>query len=374
MEIPIRDKTCIISYAKVDEEDYEKVNSLFWNLDKDGYVQNSVYRLHRFIMNANINDPLVDHINGDKLDNRKRNLRFATSSQNAQNKSKSKKECHSKYIGVTKCKDIWQCQIRINNNKKTTSFKIEDHAAWWYDQLALKHYGPDAKINGIKQPDDFIIPIEIKKKKYKNITLTKSNTFHTTFPNKGKIIYVGTFKTEEEALIAYNNKKEEIEKEEEIQRFSKKILKNKDGNTIIKTLKNEEIIVDENLYYELVKYSWYINKGYVYGNKKTSLHRYLMNAKNGEIVDHINGNKLDNRLVNLRISNSTLNGHNRIKKKGTDTKYIGVKYTKSGKYESRISKDKIQYNLGTYETEEDAAKARDKKAIELYGEFAKLNL
>jgi hypothetical protein len=56
------------------------------------------------------------------------------------------------------------------------------------------------------------------------------------------------------------------------------------------------------------------------------------------------------------------------------SKYIGVCFVKRiKKYEAYISKEKKQYKLGTYKTEEEAAKIRDKKAIELYGSFAKLN-
>lgn len=86
--------------VKLDKEDYEKINSYLWHLDKNGYAQSSIGKMHRFIMNAKKGDSIVDHINGDKLDNRKENLRFVTFSQNAQNRVK-KENCYSNYIGVT---------------------------------------------------------------------------------------------------------------------------------------------------------------------------------------------------------------------------------------------------------------------------------
>lgn len=100
------------------------------------------------------------------------------------------------------------------------------------------------------------------------------------------------------------------------------------------------------------------------------MHRYLI--KCDEIIDHINGNRKDNRLCNLRKSNVSLNSHNKKKKENTTSKYIGVRFNKN-KYTASITKDGKCYYLGRFENEEDAAKAYNKKSVELYGEFAKLN-
>ena len=90
----------IVAYAFVDEEEFEKINSFKWYLS-NGYARSSKNEImHRYIMGANIGDKSVDHINGNKLDNRKSNLRFVTSSQNSQNRPK-KEGRSSKYIGVS---------------------------------------------------------------------------------------------------------------------------------------------------------------------------------------------------------------------------------------------------------------------------------
>lgn len=148
-------------------------------------------------------------------------------------------------------------------------------------------------------------------------------------------------------------------------------------------LKNQhgEIIsnskVDEDKYHKLIKYSWSTKLNYSYAlvdNKKTQIHRFLMNAKEGEIIDHINNNPLDNILINLRYSTYSQNSHNRLKKRNATSEYTGVCYDAyRNKYLSTIRKDGVQYNLGRFETEEEAAKIRDKKAIELFGGYAKLN-
>ena len=131
-KIPLRDisgKT--IAYSLVDEEDFEKVNKVKWCLSNN-YAFNSTYGyLQRFIMNAKKEDMLVDHINGNKLDNRKENLRFASGSQNSQNRYK-KIGSSSKYIGVSYFypTNKWRCQTLDIVN----FFDVEEHAAWWYDQ------------------------------------------------------------------------------------------------------------------------------------------------------------------------------------------------------------------------------------------------
>lgn len=88
-------------------------------------------------------------------------------------------------------------------------------------------------------------------------------------------------------------------------------------------------------------------------------------------VDHINRDTLDNRPENLRIAGPALSNHNR-RFKNTKTEYIGVAFLKNG-YVAQIRHNKKQLYLGRYRTAEEAARARDAKARELYGENANLN-
>jgi hypothetical protein len=96
-----------------------------------------------------------------------------------------------------------------------------------------------------------------------------------------------------------------------------------------------------------------------------------MNAKEGQHVDHINGNKLDNRKSNLRIVTNQENCFNSSRKTG---KYKGVSYVKSrGKWLAQIMKDYKNYFIGYYDTDYAAAVAYDKRALELFGTHARLN-
>ncbi len=95
----------------------------------------------------------------------------------------------------------------------------------------------------------------------------------------------------------------------------------------------------------------------------------------GKMVDHRNHNKLDNRRENLRICSQSQNNANSIKKKsGCRSRYKGVCVGRDGKWSVRIVRpDGSRWNLGTFETELDAAIAYDLYAPIVYGEFSAVN-
>ena len=99
-----------------------------------------------------------------------------------------------------------------------------------------------------------------------------------------------------------------------------------------------------------------------------------MNAPAGMQIDHINGNGLDNRKVNLRLCNSSQNQRNARKRKSGTSRFKGVDWHKeSKKWRARICVNRKRIHIGRYKSEFEAAQAYDKKAIELFGEFASLN-
>lgn len=108
---------------------------------------------------------------------------------------------------------------------------------------------------------------------------------------------------------------------------------------------------------------------------KTKLHRLIMDAPDGLMVDHENGDTLDNRRENLRLATHAQNNRNVVYKKvGAASKYKGVKYHKlQGNWFARIGLNGRSISLGYYETDKEAAEAYDLAAIKYHGEFARTN-
>jgi len=104
-----------------------------------------------------------------------------------------------------------------------------------------------------------------------------------------------------------------------------------------------------------------------------TMHRVLLNAKKGQVSDHINGDKLDNNFSNLRICTQSENVKNRTGVNRT-SKYKGVSWEKRrNKWLANISSDEKRIYLGQYETEKNAALAYDKGALKYHKTFARLN-
>jgi len=99
----------------------------------------------------------------------------------------------------------------------------------------------------------------------------------------------------------------------------------------------------------------------------------VLGVSNG-LVDHINGDPLDNRRQNLRPATPSQNQANRTKyqgRRGVTSRYKGVCWhRKDKKWMARIYRDGKQIYLGGFDCEIEAAKAYDSAALEIFGEFA----
>ncbi|SDJ61839.1 AP2 domain-containing protein [Paenibacillus naphthalenovorans] len=148
--------------------------------------------------------------------------------------------------------------------------------------------------------------------------------------------------------------------------------------------KGEICLVDDEDYARLSKFRWNKSQyGYAYrlgdrnkGEKwKVLMHREIMGAQDGQIIDHKNGNRIDNRKENLRFATPLQNATNRngkIAKSG----YKGVFRNTSSKRESWIARIKVNKKLihiGCYPTMEQAARAYNQAALKYHGDFARLN-
>lgn len=139
----------------VDDDDYERLMKRSWQYGGGGYAVHTIRTpktgmvyMHREIMNTP-DGFQTDHINGNKLDNRKSNLRLVTFQQNGWN---AKRASHntSGYKGVSKRGNRWSASIHLNNKKIHLGYfgKKED-AANAYNKAAKKFFGEYAKLNNL---------------------------------------------------------------------------------------------------------------------------------------------------------------------------------------------------------------------------------
>ena len=102
---------------------------------------------------------------------------------------------------------------------------------------------------------------------------------------------------------------------------------------------------------------------------------FVPNDKNKPMVDHINRDTKNNHMSNLRWCTNSENQANTVKKEGTTSNYKGVYFHKRDQlYIARIRHNGPKIQIGYFKNEKDAALAYNKKAIEIFGEFAKLNI
>ena len=104
------------------------------------------------------------------------------------------------------------------------------------------------------------------------------------------------------------------------------------------------------------------------------MHRLILKAEKGQVCDHINHNGLDNRRKNLRLCTNSQNFGNQRKRPNKSSIYKGVCfYKRDSKWQVGIECNYKKYYLGRFDNEIEAAKVYDKKAAELFGEFAYTN-
>jgi len=148
-------------------------------------------------------------------------------------------------------------------------------------------------------------------------------------------------------------------------------------NQILLKNKNNYTKIDNEDYQLVDKFNWYQESdGYVRasGRIKTPIHRLIMKANKGEIIDHIDGNKLNNMKENLRICTTSQNMMNRPAPISNTSGFKGVWWHKrANKWTAGIELKGKQIHLGSFDFKKEAAKAYNNAAIKYFGEFANLN-
>ena len=144
-------------------------------------------------------------------------------------------------------------------------------------------------------------------------------------------------------------------------------------------------LVSKNNLELILQFVWYLDKdGYpithgtddksiVYG-KGMKMHKLIMGkTQKGMVVDHINRNRLDNRMINLRVCTAVENSYNTKKKESSTQKYKGVRQQSNDLWSAIITKNGKKYKINDIPTEKEAAMIYDMMAEDLFGEFAGKN-
>lgn len=142
-------------------------------------------------------------------------------------------------------------------------------------------------------------------------------------------------------------------------------------------------LIDRDDFERVVRSNWSWRDGYAVAttNKFLArhhmrLHAFVIKAQPGEIIDHISGDRLDNRKQNLRIVTAGENAKNarRPTFPGKTSRFKGVSWSRhDGMWLAQIKSDGVQSRLGLYGDEADAARAYDEAALRLHKEFARTN-
>ena len=331
------------------------------------------YSMHKAIMGAAPPGMVIDHIDRDGLNNMRSNLRFATPSQNSQNVAK-RGGLSSKYLGVTKSKKKWLASC---GGTRLGLFEIESEAAQAYDRYVLQKYGKFASTNGILSYDDFIsvdVPQveQVEREKYVE---RRGDQFFVRFEFEKNYHYLGPFEDELEAVTACATKKAILEVERHERLMSLPIARNAEGIAILVlhdragNITGEALVDDEN-WHQLNLSGWSKTAyGYVsamISGKTQLMHRYLLEAGDQEI-DHINRNKLDNRLSNLRVTDRSNNCQNKAKRQILcHTDFIGVSRLVSGRWTARIRKGDVRTYIGSFDTAIESAMMYNLYALQMY--------
>lgn len=149
----------------------------------------------------------------------------------------------------------------------------------------------------------------------------------------------------------------------------------------IKLTQKKTCLVSPRDYKHIIKYKWHFNGRYAVrtildGKKKKTLymHRFIMGNPYAKVIDHIDGNGLNNQRNNLRICSHKENFRNqKISKHNTSGAKGVVWNNKNENWNARITVDRKRIHLGCFLNKKDAIAAYNRSAKKYYGEYAKKN-
>ncbi len=153
------------------------------------------------------------------------------------------------------------------------------------------------------------------------------------------------------------------------------------GRAYIKLTKGRFAVIDWKDFNDLIQFAWHLTShGYASRNRKYRtvprieyMHRRIAAAPDGMEVDHINGDKLDNRRANLRVCSRSQNAYNMRARKDNKARIKGVHFiSRANRWCAQIGFRNKNHYLGIFKTAEEAKAAYNAAAIKHHGEFRNL--
>lgn len=328
---------------------------------------------------------IVDHINRNKMDNRRENLRICTTLLNNQNKSICKNKKSSIYRGVFYNKTEKKYKARLKYKKNYISigtFQNELDAVTAFDMYVVHNNLEGIELNFPNKKEEYKNQEyksckRVTTNKYIGVTYIKKLNKYLSRINYNKkdinILYseneIDCAKAYDKYIVDNNIPQKKLNFPNDYPNYNKNsIIKTKyesiDENTIkllINNIYNDIIKIDKDDYDKIKYFTWNCNRnGYVSANingETKSLYRYILNITDPTIyIDHIDSDPKNNTKKNLRISDKYKNPQNRKKGNNTTSKFKGVCFDKSKKnWMSRVGRKFI----GRNKNEEYAARMRD---------------
>ena len=327
--IPLYGRNGHGKFAEVDDSDYECLMQWRWygcyyNVSSNLYVvcnyyegngKHSTRKMHQVLLGCK-NGMVVDHVDGDGLNNQRSNLRFCTRAENSRNKRKYKNGS-SKYPGVTahlpknqNYTKRWFARIQVNKKSiflgsfpYTPQGEVLANEA--YRSAAKKYFGDFARVNPTESKMNHFVQGEYKTPEIINIPQLPSGA-------KGIPLTKGQYAIVDEDDYDFLMK----------WRWSAKPTEN--GKFVA---------------YRCFPRSERINK------QSIRMHTAIMGTRDGMVIDHIDRNPLNNRKSNLRFAtpkqNSTNNSKSSSKK---SSKFYGV-FKHANRYTSIIMNNGVNYRL-----------------------------
>lgn len=204
----------------VDDEDYRIVKDHSWYIHTGYAARNRPDRRNEtawsktIFMHSLILVPLigyvVDHINGNRLDNRRVNLRLVTVQQNNFNRRSNFSYCSSKYKGVfwIEEKQLWRSSIKLDGKSTNLGyFQIEEDAAIAYNFYATKLFGSFARLNDVRMKDNWWelrVFTRENSTGYRGVTEQRAGKWQARITVSDRRLSLGYFDSAIEAALAYN--------------------------------------------------------------------------------------------------------------------------------------------------------------------------